>query len=86
MQLPTFRSPIVVAARLCLGWSNVVTGQRVVISQGGPDRGFEGFAATPISRTAVLQSSMQSVDSGAVLGFALAIIGPADWYSGSTRY
>ena len=64
----------------------MVTGQRVVISRGGPDRGFEGFAATPISRTAVLQSSMQSVDSGAVLGVALAIRGAADGYSGSTRH
>ena len=86
VKLPTSCRSIVAAAILCFGWSKAGTCQSVVISQGGPGRGFAGFAATPISGTAVLQSYMQSVDSGAVLGFALAIRGPVDWYSGSTRY
>ena len=48
--------------------------------------GFGGFSATPISPTAVLQSYMEAADSGATVGFALAIRGPAGWYNTRTRF
>ncbi|HEY0972224.1 MAG TPA: hypothetical protein VGE02_14745 [Gemmatimonadales bacterium] len=49
-------------------------------------RGFDGFGATPISPTAVLHSRMDAADSGAVLGFAVAIRGPEGWYRHGTRF
>jgi hypothetical protein len=49
-------------------------------------RGFDGFGATPISATAVLHSYMDATDSGATLGFALVIRGPAGWYNARTHF
>jgi hypothetical protein len=45
------------------------------------DRGFSGFASAPISATTVLHSYMESADSGAVLGFAVALRGTPQWYN-----
>lgn len=44
-------------------------------------RGFSGFASTPISATTVVHSYMESADSGAVLGFAVALRGTPQWYN-----
>jgi hypothetical protein len=49
-------------------------------------RGFSGFGASPISATTVLHDRMDATDSGAVLGFALAIRGPAGWYNAHTAF
>jgi hypothetical protein len=86
MTISLTRRLLFAATIVCLAWSNIVSAQRVVISQGVGGGGFEGFSAAPISRTAVLQSYMQAVDSGAVLGFALAIRGPVDWYNQRTSF
>lgn len=52
-----------------------------------PGRPFGGSIATPVSPTAVLQARLEPApDSGAVLGYAVVIRGPAGWYRRPTRW
>lgn len=52
-----------------------------------PGRTLGGSVATPISPTAVLQARLEPApDSGAVLGYAVVIRGPAGWYRRPTRW
>lgn len=81
----------VLSAGLAAAPAATVRAQQTVVvlppaSGAAAGRGFSGFGATPISATAVLQHYMEGTDSGATLGFALAIRGPARWYDARTRF
>jgi hypothetical protein len=82
--------PAIVSASLVIPFAPAVAQKAVIVlppARGAPaGRGFSGFGATPISATAVLQSRMDASDSGAVLGFAVAIRGPDGWYNVRTRF
>ena len=85
-----FVIPAIVSASLLIPFAPGVAQQVVVRlppAKGTPaGRGFSGFGATPISASAVLHSWMDASDSGAVLGFAVAIRGPEGWYNARTRF
>src|SRR5690348_1976814 len=51
-----------------------------------PGHGFSGFGSAPISGTTVLHDRMDSADSGATLGFALAIRGMSGWYNAHVSF
>ena len=69
---------LIIMARLLPAQGAVV----VLPGRGHSDeRGFSGFASAPISATTVLHSYMESADSGAVLGFVVALRGTPQWYN-----
>ena len=87
MHLRKWKSVLVAGALSFPVWS--VGGQVIVLppADGTPaGRGFGGFSAAPISPTTVLQSHMDASDSGAVLGFVVAIRGPVGWYNTHTEF
>ncbi|HEX8209968.1 MAG TPA: hypothetical protein VF584_07260 [Longimicrobium sp.] len=52
-----------------------------------PGRAFSMRSASPVSASAVLQAVMEPApDSGAVLGYAVIIRGPTNWYRRPTRW
>ena len=79
------RSLVIAAFLLALGTTTSAAAQVIVVGANKPGHGFSGFGSAPISNTAVLHSYMDSADSGATLGFAVAIRGTNGWYNAHTQ-
>jgi hypothetical protein len=87
VDLRKWQSVLIAGALAVPVWT--VGGQVIVLPPGNgmpAGRGFSGFSAAPISPTTVLQSHLDASDSGAVLGFIVAIRGPVGWYNTHTEF
>jgi hypothetical protein len=86
---PRTRLVAAVLAGAPAGLPGVAAAQVIVLPApaGAPaGRGFSGFGARPIPPTAVLHSRGDPTDSGATLGFAVAIRGTPGWYHAPTHF